>query len=117
MIRKKVLYAEDELSNRRLLQLKLEKVGIDCDIAEDGVEAIERSKENKYDLIILDHYMPGMDGIEAASKIRELNPHIPLIAITSDDGLKQMLLDAGFDEIIIKPFHGNKIIELVGAYL
>ncbi|MGA1824725.1 MAG: response regulator [bacterium] len=117
MMKKRVLYAEDELSNRRLLQLKLEKVGIDCDIAEDGIEAIRMSKENKYDLIILDHYMPGMDGIEVASKIREHNPGIPLIAITSDDGLKRMLLDAGFDEIIIKPFHGNKIIELIEAYL
>ena len=117
MIKKRVLYAEDELSNRRLLQLKLGKVGIDCEITKDGLDAIKLSKKNKYDLIILDHYMPGMDGIEAASKIREFNPDIPLIAITSDDALKGVLLEAGFDEIIIKPFHGKEIIEIIEAYL
>ncbi|MGA1867420.1 MAG: response regulator [bacterium] len=117
MIKKRVLYAEDELSNRRLLQLKLEKADIECDVVEDGEEAIKMSRENDYDLIILDHYMPGIGGIEAAAKIRESSPDIPLLAITSDDALKDILLNAGFDEIIIKPFHGNDIINIIKSYL
>ena len=51
---KKVLYAEDEFTNRKLLEIKLKNFGISTDLAQDGLKAIELFKENTYDLVILD---------------------------------------------------------------
>ena len=58
-----------------------------------------------------------MDGTQTAARIREIFPEIPLIAITSDDQSDTELYQAGFNEIVIKPFHGTKIIELIQSYL
>lgn len=58
-----------------------------------------------------------MDGLQAAAKIRTLTLNTPLIAITSDDELKDTLLKAGFNEIIIKPFHGKELIKIIKSYL
>ncbi len=117
MSEKRVLYAEDELSSRRLLQIKLEKAGVDCDIVEDGAQAVEMCKKNTYGLVILDYHMPGMDGGETAAKIRELSPNMPLIAITSDDDLHEELVNKGFNEVILKPAHGEEIVDLIKSYL
>ena len=91
---KRVLYAEDEFTNRKLLEIKLKNHGISCDLAQDGLKAVELFTQNKYDLVILDQYMPGLNGDQVARKIREINPDIPLIAITSDDGEIQTLNEA-----------------------
>jgi CheY-like chemotaxis protein len=117
MKKKIVLYAEDELSNRKLVHVKLEKAGIQCDLVEDGLKAVEKCKSNQYDLIILDYYMPGMDGIDAAKEIRDFSSNIPIFAITSDDSKESQLFKAGFDEVFIKPVHGQELIETVKSYL
>ena len=114
---KKVLYAEDEFTNRKLLEIKLKNFGISTDLAQDGLKAIELFKENTYDLVILDQYMPGMNGDQVARKIREMNPNVPLIAITSDDGEIQRLNEAGFNEVFIKPLRGQHYIDAIKSYL
>jgi len=116
MENKRVLYAEDEVANRELLHIKLEKEGIDCDVVQDGIQAIEKCRDVKYDLIILDHYMPGLDGVQTAEIIRKIDPHVPMLAITSNDELKEPLLKEGFSDVIIKPLRGNKIVEVVQSY-
>ena len=114
---KKVLYAEDEFTNRKLLEIKLKNFGISCDLAQDGLKAVELFKQNKYDLVILDQYMPGLNGDQVARKIREINPDVPLIAITSDDGEIQRLNQAGFNEVFIKPLRGQHYIDAIKSYL
>lgn len=115
--KRRVLYVEDELSNRRLLELKLDKAGIQCDTAQNGLEAITLCRNNTYNIVILDYYMPGMSGVETAEKINEICPGIPMFAVTSDDDLKHELDAAGFKEILVKPLHGNEIVELIKSYL
>jgi CheY-like chemotaxis protein len=117
MSEKRVLYAEDEISSRRLLQIKLEKAGVACDVVESGAQAVEMCGKNTYSLVILDYHMPGMDGAEAAARIRELSPQMPLIAITSDDDLQEELIHKGFNEVILKPAHGKEIVDLIKSYL
>ena len=117
MKRKRVLYAEDDPANRKLLQIKLERVGIGCDVVEDGRSAMKMFEDCEYDALILDQYMPEMDGEEVAATIRCSHPDIPLIAVTSDDSLKSDLFGAGFDEVLVKPLRGNEIVDLIKSHL
>lgn len=117
MRNRRVLYAEDEYTNRKLLEIKLKSHGIICDLAPDGPKAVELFQKNSYDLVILDQYMPGMNGDQVARKIREINPKVPLIAITSDDGEIQRLNEAGFNEVFIKPLRGQHYIDSIKNYL
>lgn len=108
----KILYAEDNLVNQRVTQLLLQKIGISCDIAENGLIAYEKFQKDDYDLILMDMQMPELDGIGATKKIREFeknsgkeNP-VFIVAVTanafSED--KQKCFDAGMNDFISKPF-------------
>src|SRR5690606_13958773 len=102
-----VLYAEDEITNRKLLQIQLQRSGISCDLASDGREAVELYKRHRHPVVILDQYMPEMNGDEVAALIRNLNPDQVIIGITSDDAELPRLRNAGFNEIFIKPLRGK----------
>ena len=112
-----MLYAEDEYSNRKLMELLLHQRGIACDLAEDGVSAFEMFKQNDYAVILLDQYMPGLLGSEVAKKIRDEGSKVPLIAITSDDSQVPALRDAGFDRIFLKPLRGVEYMNTIQSYL
>lgn len=114
---KRVLYAEDEFTNRKLLEIQLKNNGIECDLAVDGDQAEEMIAKYEYDLIILDQYMPSKNGDELARLIRENNPEVPLIAITSDDGEIDRLKKSGFNEVFIKPIRGTNYMETIKHYL
>ena len=117
MKKRKVLYAEDDLACRVLFQKLVEKAGYACDVVENGNQAWQQYHQQSYDVIVLDQFMPGMDGEAVAAKIRRASAHIPLIAITSDDSLKSYLLAKGFNEVIVKPLRGNKVIDIIEAYM
>ncbi len=106
MSKKHVLYAEDELTNRKLVQIRLKNEGVECDLAEDGQAALRLYHENTYDMVILDHYMPRMNGDKVAKEIRREDTSIPIIGITSDDESVEYLRMCGFNEVIVKPLDG-----------
>ena len=112
----KVLYAEDEYTNRKLLELLLQKRGIECDLAEDGFSALDMFQRNHYSVVVLDHYMPGLSGAEVAREIRAIDHKIPLIALTSDDSQVPVLEEAGFDKIFIKPLRGDDYVGAIASY-
>jgi CheY-like chemotaxis protein len=114
---KKVLYAEDEYTNRKLIELLLDERGVRCDLAEDGCMALEMFKQNDYSLVLLDQFMPGLLGSEVAKKIREEGSTVPLIAITSDDSQIPLLKEAGFEKVFIKPLRGADYLETIMSYL
>ena len=114
---KKVLYAEDEITSRKILKISLNKNGIECDLAENGKTAIEMCQNNHYDLVILDQYMPGLNGDAIAKKIKAFKPDLPLIAITSDDELVGYLKNSGFIEVIIKPIYKHNFLFKIKKYL
>ncbi len=113
----RVLYAEDEFTNRKLLEIQLKNNGIACDLALDGGQAMDLFRQNRYDLVILDQYMPVMNGDQCAREMRKDRPDIPLIAITSDDGETDRLMAAGFDRVFIKPIRGSDYMETIKEYL
>lgn len=104
-----VLIVDDNAVNRKVLRNLLKGTQLRMDEADSGEECLEKIEEKKYDLIFLDHMMPGMDGIETLKEIRsrEENPNskIPVVALTANavTGAKEMYLANGFDAFLSKP--------------
>jgi two-component system CheB/CheR fusion protein len=102
----KILVAEDVPLNQLLIKIILEEFGFQCDIAENGKVAIEKLKENSYDIVLMDILMPEMNGFEATDYIRNtMNSKIPIIALTADvttvDVQKSKIV--GMNDYISKP--------------
>ena len=114
---KRVLYAEDEYTNRKLIQIHLEKEGVECVLARDGTEALEKYRDGHFDMVILDYYMPSMNGDQVVIAIRKEDSKIPILMITSDDGEIDYLQSCGANEIIIKPLRGYSPIRRILDYL
>ena len=105
---KSILLAEDNVDNQQLIVNMGEIMKFKVDVANDGLEAVEKWKKNKYDLIIMDIQMPNMDGFQATTEIRRLEgnkAHILIMALTAitltDD--RQKCLDVGMDSFLSKP--------------
>src|SRR5712691_841718 len=79
----KVLVVDDERKMRRLLQILLERMGIDSAAAESGEEALERFQAEKIDLVLTDLKMPGLTGLELLARLRELDADVPVILLTA----------------------------------
>ncbi|MEW7292510.1 tetratricopeptide repeat-containing hybrid sensor histidine kinase/response regulator [Aquimarina sp. 2304DJ70-9] len=106
MIEKHILIVEDNKINQLITRKILEKNKIICDVADNGDIAVNKAKENSFDLILMDIHMPGISGIEATKQIREFDKEIPIIALTAvtlDDNLDEFY-DSGFNDIIPKPY-------------
>lgn len=114
-----VLLVEDNVMNQKLASRILSKWGAQYKIASDGEIAVQASKEQKYDLILMDIHMPNMDGCEATTLIRSAvnNPNqgTPIIALTAAALLeeKTRALEAGMNDFITKPFSPRILKEQV----
>jgi signal transduction histidine kinase/AmiR/NasT family two-component response regulator len=105
---KKVLLVEDNPQNQKIMLILLRKFELNIDLAEDGLEAIDAARETRYDLIFMDCRLPNMDGYEAASSIRKLEPDgssVPIVALTASthEGAREQCIQAGMDDYITKP--------------
>ncbi len=81
----KVLIVDDEPSVRQIFKEFCEiSNSVEVDIAENGLEAVEKVKEGEYDLVTMDLIMPEMSGVDAVAKIKEARPHLPIIVITGN---------------------------------
>ena len=121
-----VLLAEDNAINQQVMLAMLTNLGVDVDVANDGVEAIDnliKPKAKHYDLIFMDCQMPNLDGYETTRRIREghagdENKNIPIVAITAHamDSEKQKCLDSGMDEYLTKPIDLLSLKALLAMY-
>jgi two-component system sensor histidine kinase/response regulator len=108
--RLRVLLAEDNPVNQELAVRRLEKLGHQVDLAEDGGSAWKLLTSKRYDIAFLDVQMPVLDGLRLAKRVREMETggagRIPLVALTAlaMDSDRQDCLDAGFDSLLTKPF-------------
>ncbi len=106
----KILLAEDNYLNQKLMYFNLSKMGFTLDIANDGKEALEKRKDCFYDIILMDIMMPEMDGFESTQMIRELetksNQHSYIIGLTANvlDSDEARCLSSGMDFYLQKPF-------------
>ncbi|MBX9887405.1 MAG: response regulator [Flavobacteriaceae bacterium] len=103
---KKVLIVEDNKINQMITTKMLESKGVICEVIDNGEDSINAVKNNKYDLILMDVHLPGINGTIATQKIREFNTQIPVIALTaiSLDENREMLLSFGMNDVVTKPF-------------
>ncbi len=105
----KILVVDDNIINRRVARSLLQTYGVEIAEAESGMSAIELVKTTKYDIIFMDHMMPGMDGIETVQHIRTDcgdNGSLPvIIALTANamEGVRETFLTNGFQDFITKP--------------
>ena len=106
MMGKKVLVVDDEKLIVKGIRFSLEQDDMEVDCAYDGEEALERAKNTKYDMVLLDIMLPKMNGIEVCQHIREFS-NVPIIMLTAkgDDMDKILGLEYGADDYITKPFN------------
>ncbi len=116
-----LLLVDDDDSNRMLIGILLEKYGVTYDVAHNGEEAVEKAKQQKYDLILMDVVMPIMDGLAATTLLMsdEKNQHIPIIAMTgySDKSKLKACSDAGMVGHVGKPVQTNLLYKILDQYL
>ena len=119
----RVLLAEDGFVNQRVATGLLKQRGHTAVIAENGNEAIQAWEERKFDLILMDVQMPGLDGLEATRLIREREQteggHIPIIAMTANvmKGDREQCLAAGMDDYISKPIDRSELYRLLDGVI
>ena len=115
---KKVLVVDDEKLIVKGIRFSLEQEGMEVDCAYDGEEALNKAKENQYDMILLDIMLPKMTGLEVCQQIREFSS-VPIIMLTAkgEDMDKILGLEYGADDYITKPFGMMEFIARVRAVL
>jgi two-component system response regulator (stage 0 sporulation protein F) len=98
----KILVVEDEQHQRELYAMELQDEGYEVDQASNGREAVEKVKNEKYDLVVLDIRMPEMDGIEALGKILSRDKKIPIVIYTAYSNYKSNFMTWTADAYITK---------------
>ncbi len=101
----KILIIEDERQMAMFIEMELNHEGYKTDIAYDGIEGLKKVENDKYDLIILDLMLPGLNGIEVCKEVRKFSK-VPIIMLTakSDISYKVRGLDIGANDYMTKPF-------------
>ena len=117
-----ILVADDTQMNLTVVTGLLKETEIRIDTAPGGREAVEMAEKARYDLILMDQRMPGMDGTEAMHRIRQAkgpNAQTPFICLTADAvvGAKERYLAEGFTDYISKPVSGTELEEKIMAHL
>jgi len=118
-----ILVVDDTKPNRDLMGVMLKRIGVTCDFAIHGLDAIEkiesRGSGNPYDLVLMDMSMPVMDGEEATKKLRENAYQHPIVALTAMvlDEERERCLSFGCDSFLSKPIRMNELIETLGKFV
>ncbi|QJB58040.1 hybrid sensor histidine kinase/response regulator [Pseudodesulfovibrio sp. zrk46] len=120
----KLLVAEDDLVSQRYIMRLLEKMGAEVVLAEDGMQAVDALKAERFDVVLMDVEMPIMNGIEATRAIRQpdtacIDPDVPIIALTAHAmwGDEQRCLHAGMDDYVPKPVDIDTVTAIIQSTL
>ncbi|OMF35197.1 DNA-binding response regulator [Paenibacillus sp. FSL H8-0548] len=114
----RILVVDDEERIRRLLKMYLEKEGYTIDEAEDGETALRLASNTDYALILLDVMLPGIDGVEVCSRLRQVKA-TPVIMLTAkgEEMNRVQGFEVGADDYVVKPFSPREVIYRVKAIL
>ncbi|TYB72927.1 response regulator [Bizionia algoritergicola] len=102
----KILVVEDNKINQMITKKILNKMKLNCEIVDNGEEAVEKVRTEAFDVVLMDIHMPGISGLEATKRIRKFNPDLTIFALTAvtiEDKMHEFD-EAGFTDIISKPF-------------
>lgn len=117
----KILLVEDNLVNRHLAQEYLNLWHCSYESVENGQEAVDKVKDNNYDVVLMDVQMPIMNGLEATAEIRKMDApkrFVPIIALTANamKGDQEMCLKAGMDDYVSKPLNVDALKSVISKY-
>ncbi|MEZ5042646.1 MAG: response regulator [Saprospiraceae bacterium] len=116
----RILLAEDFIVNQKIATRIFKKMGYDIEIAENGLEAVEKATKHTYDLIFMDVQMPEMDGLEATRVIRERKPENgPVIIAMTANAMpedRQKCIESGMNDYLSKPFKPKDLQGLLEKY-
>lgn len=118
----KVLVVDDNRVNLKVASGLLKLYGIDAELVESGEECLNAVKKQTYDIIFMDQMMPGMNGVETLSRLREIkkgNKSTPVIALTANAlvGVKEEMLEEGFDDFLGKPMDLTELENVLIRFL
>lgn len=117
----RLLIVDDNALNRKVVASLLKDTGMIIDQAQDGEECLQLVRLNNYDIILLDHMMPNMDGVEALNHIKENNlcENTPIIALTANaiSGMREFYLSKGFDDFLSKPVFSEDLNNMLKKWL
>ncbi|EGV44078.2 response regulator [Bizionia argentinensis JUB59] len=102
----KILVVEDNKINQMITKKILNKMNLNCDVVDNGEEAVEKVRKENYDVVLMDIHMPGISGLEATTLIRQFDQELTIFALTAvtiEDKMQEFD-EAGFTDIISKPF-------------
>jgi len=110
-----VLVADDNTDLLETFAQILERSGFLVETAASGVSAIDKCQKRRFDVALMDIVMPGMNGVEASRKIKEMHPGLVIILMTgySDEALLKTARDEGVQYIVHKPIKIDRLIELI----
>ena len=121
MSRGKILVVDDEEYIQHILHFSFSAEGYEVEIASDGEEAVQKAKNVKPDVIVLDIMMPKMDGYEACRRLKAdpKTRDIPVILLTAKgrDVDRKLGAEAGADDYVVKPFSPGRLIERVDDFM
>ncbi|MFF2753578.1 response regulator transcription factor [Psychrobacillus sp. NPDC058041] len=114
-MKEQVLIIEDEENIARVLQLELEFEGYDVEIAYTGTDGLIKYREKKWDLILLDLMLPGLNGLDVLRRIRATESDTPVILLTAKSDLEDKVigLDLGANDYVTKPFEIEELLARV----
>ncbi len=115
----RILVAEDNPSNQKLISILLQKMGLEVVIAEDGRQAVDKAIEQPYDLILMDMQMPTLNGYDATRELRNKGCKTPIIAVTANAmmGDEEKCIESGCDGYLSKPINLAELNDVVGKYI
>src|SRR5947209_17920993 len=113
----RLLLVEDEKATAEMLAKGLREQAYAVDVAEDGESALHKAYVNKYDLLILDVMLPGVNGFEVCQRLRGAGAQTPILLLTALDDVPDRVhgLDSGADDYLAKPFHIDELFARVRA--
>ena len=118
----KVLVVDDNIMNRVVVKGLLKQTLLQIEEAGSGEECLKKTKDNHYDIVLMDHMMPGMDGVETLHKLRKQDgacKNAVVVALTANAvvGVKDFYMEQGFDDYMSKPISGRLLEEMLLKYL
>jgi CheY-like chemotaxis protein/anti-sigma regulatory factor (Ser/Thr protein kinase) len=119
----RILAVDDVEMNLKVFRMMLKNSGLEVDTAMTGEESLHKMCQEKYDLIFLDHMMPGMDGVQVLHKMHEIqeckNNDTPVIMLTANAirGASDRYLEEGFTDYLAKPFKPAELEAMIEKYL
>ena len=115
----RILIVEDHPVSRNLVNDILNNPKYSCDAANNGTNALKLSKENRYDVILMDLKLPDIDGIEVVKQIRKTDSSSFIIAVTAypKSETEKKCYEAGFNDFVTKPFNIDELLTKIDNHL